>query len=142
MNCFTFIGNITRDLELRYTPNGTATVTYVVAVDRVYFVAQERREETDFFPVTTYGRQAENDAKYLKKGYRVGISCEVHSWFKAVEKRGGFNFEPFKVDYLGAPSGAGSARPVSTPSPEVDDWLRDYDRSEGTGAPGARPPRS
>jgi len=130
MNAFCFFGNVTRDLQLRHTANGTPTVTYVVAVDRVRFIDDKRVDDPDFFPVTTYGRQAENDVKYLKKGSPVGITCEVHSWFNPEQRRGGFNFEPVKVDYLGKGGGNPGGARASTPPAEVDAWLRDYDQAE------------
>lgn len=133
MNCFTFIGNVTRDLELGTTARGTPTVTYVVAVDRVRIVDDKRVDETDFFPVTTYGRQAENDAKYLRRGSLVGITCEVHSWFNPEQRRGGYNFEPVKVDYLSKSNGAPASRESSAPPAAEDDWLREYDQAERAG---------
>ena len=37
INTFTIVGNVTKDVELRYTPSGTPSVTFTVAVDNVYF---------------------------------------------------------------------------------------------------------
>jgi single-strand DNA-binding protein len=148
MNSFNFIGNVTRDLQLRYTPNGTPTVTYVVAVDRVRIVGDQRVNDPDFFPVTTYGKQAENDAKYLGRGSPVGVSCEVHSWFNQEQRRGGFNFEAFKVDYLGKRAGSAGAASPSAPQSAAgdpadaaadaaaDEWLREYDQADSTGGRG------
>ena len=76
INTFTIVGNVTKDVELRYTPSGTPSVTFTVAVDNVYFDRDgKKHEETDFIPVTTYGKQAENDAKFLKKGSTVACTC-------------------------------------------------------------------
>ena len=48
-------------------------MTFTVAVDNVYYDRDgKKHEETDFIPVTTYGKQAENDAKFLKKGFHRG----------------------------------------------------------------------
>ena len=106
INTFTIVGNVTKDVELRYTPSGTPSVTFTVAVDNVYFDRDgKKHEETDFIPVTTYGKQAENDAKFLKKGSTVAVMGRIRSWYKQAERKGGFNFEAERVQYLGRPSG-------------------------------------
>ena len=81
INTFTIVGNVTKDVELRYTPSGTPAVTFTVAVDNVYYDRDgKKHEETDFIPVTTYGKQAENDAKFLKKGSMVAVMGRIRSW--------------------------------------------------------------
>lgn len=62
------IGNLTRDPELRYTPQGTAVAKFGIATNRKY---GEGKEETYFGDVTVWGKQAENCSKYLSKGSRV-----------------------------------------------------------------------
>ena len=67
MNKFLCTGNLTRDVEKRETNNGKAVANFSIAVSRPL------SDETDFFNVTVWGNQAENCAKYLKKGSKVGI---------------------------------------------------------------------
>ena len=67
MNKFLCTGNLTRDVEKRETNNGKAVANFSIAVNRPL------SDETDFFNVTVWGNQAENCAKYLKKGSKVGI---------------------------------------------------------------------
>jgi single-strand DNA-binding protein len=62
------MGNLTRDPELRYTPNGTAVADIGVAVNRRYRSQDEQREETTFVDVTAWGRQAEVINEYFSKG--------------------------------------------------------------------------
>lgn len=141
INTFTIVGNVTKDVELRYTPNGTPTATYSVAVDDVWYDnAGVRHEDCDFIPVTTYGKQAENDQKYLKKGSPVAVIGRIRSWYKAAERKGGFNFEADRVQYLGKPGtrSADSAAPAAGGNPEHDEWMRDYDRAGAAGTPGSR----
>ena len=144
INTFTIVGNVTKDVELRYTPSGTPAVTFTVAVDNVYYDRDgKKHEETDFIPVTTYGKQAENDAKFLKKGSMVAVMGRIRSWYKADERKGGFNFEAENVQYLSrAGNGgrqAGEAGPQKAPGAEGhDDWTRDYDRAEQSGNPSRR----
>lgn len=129
VNVFVITGNVTKDVELRHTKGGTATATYLVAVDDVYYDSTgTKREETDFFPITTYGTQAENDAKYLKKGMLVVITGRMKSWYRREENRGGINFVPQQVQYIGRPGQRPAAPAAGDERPAIDDWTRDYDR--------------
>lgn len=68
LNKVLLIGNLTRDPELRSTPNGTAVADLRLAVNRSWSVNGERREETLFITVVAWGKQAETVQQYLKKG--------------------------------------------------------------------------
>jgi len=68
LNKVMLIGNVTRDLELRYTPKGTAVTEVGLAVNRRYRVDDETREETTFVDITFWGKQAETLNQYVKKG--------------------------------------------------------------------------
>lgn len=138
INTFTIVGNLTKDVELRFTANGTPSVTFTVAVDNVYFDRDgKKHEEADFIPVTTYGKQAENDAKFLKKGSTVAATGRIHSWYKPTERKGGFNFEAERVHYLGKPGGSrAGAEAVGQEAPgnaENEAWTREYDSAEQGG---------
>jgi single-strand DNA-binding protein len=137
INVFTIIGNITKDVQLKHVANGTATATYVVAVDDSYVDRDgNKHERCDFIPVTTYGKQAEADAKYLKKGATVAVSGSIRSWYK--EQKGGFNFEVDKVKYLSKGNGSRGAEqdqsqsniPDNTPASEHDQWVQEYANAE------------
>jgi single-strand DNA-binding protein len=67
------IGNLTRDVELRYTPSGTAIAKFGIATNRTYKdqVTGENKQETMFIDVTVFGRSAEVANQYLKKGRKV-----------------------------------------------------------------------
>jgi single-strand DNA-binding protein len=73
MNLVILIGRLTKDPELRYTPNGVAVATFDLAVDRVVPNAQGERE-TDFVRIVVWQKQAENCANYLKKGRLAAVS--------------------------------------------------------------------
>jgi single-strand DNA-binding protein len=63
------MGNLTRDPELRYTPKGTSLAKLGLAVNRRWTAETgEQKEETTFVDVEAWGVQAENIAKYMKKG--------------------------------------------------------------------------
>ena len=81
------IGNLGRDPEARYTPNGKPTTSFSVACNRVYTVDGERKEETEWFRITTWGRLAETcrdlaDKGWLTKGRRVYVEgrLRTRSW--------------------------------------------------------------
>jgi single-strand DNA-binding protein len=67
-NRVVLMGNLTRDPELRYTPNGSAVASFAIAVNRRYKVDNEKREETSFFDIVFFGKPAEIIAEYMKKG--------------------------------------------------------------------------
>jgi single-strand DNA-binding protein len=68
------VGNVGRDPEMRYTPSGQAVTSFSVATSRNYTNASGQRvDETIWFRVSAWGRQAETCNQYLKKGSKVLI---------------------------------------------------------------------
>ncbi|HOV80844.1 MAG TPA: single-stranded DNA-binding protein [Bacillota bacterium] len=65
------IGRLTRDPELRYTPNGVAVARFTLAVDRRQ--VKDRARETDFIDIVVWQKQAETCANYLGKGRLVAV---------------------------------------------------------------------
>jgi single-strand DNA-binding protein len=66
------VGNLGRDPEMRYTPNGTAVTSLSVATSRRYTTADgQAKEETAWFRVSVWGKQAEPCNQYLAKGRKV-----------------------------------------------------------------------
>lgn len=73
-NKVVLVGNLTRDIELRYTNTGSAMATTSIAVTRKFNMQNgEKREETCFVDITFFGRQAEIANQYLKKGSKLLI---------------------------------------------------------------------
>lgn len=70
-NRIILIGNLTKDPELRYTPNGAAVSTFRIAVNTRYKQGEDNREETLFIDTVVFGKQAENCSQYLSKGSQV-----------------------------------------------------------------------
>jgi len=70
-NRIILIGNLTKDPELRYTPQGTPVSTLRIAVNTKYKQSDEAREDTLFIDVVTFGKQAETCSQYLNKGKSV-----------------------------------------------------------------------
>jgi len=73
MNKVIMMGNLTRDIELIYSQNGTAIAKTAIATSRKYTVNGEKREEVCFTDITFFGKIGENANKYLKKGSKVLI---------------------------------------------------------------------
>lgn len=79
----TLVGNLTRDPELRQTPQGKSVCQFGVAVGRSYKDGSGQWvEATSFFDVVVWGQQGENCAKYLTKGRPVAVEgrLEQRSW--------------------------------------------------------------
>jgi single-strand DNA-binding protein len=83
-NNVTLVGNITRDPELRFLPNGTANASFGLAVNRRWQNRQtnEWEEKVSFFNVVVWREMAENAAASLTKGMRVVVTgrLEQRSW--------------------------------------------------------------
>lgn len=74
------IGNLTKDPELRYTPQGTAVVNLRMAVNRRFRNKnQELKEETCFITAVAWNRQAETCNQYLHKGSALFVEGRLQS---------------------------------------------------------------
>jgi len=76
-NC-TFVGNLTRDPELRYTPANTAVCLVGLALNSSYKdAAGNKKEEVAFIDCEAWGRLGEVINQYARKGDRIGLVCRV-----------------------------------------------------------------
>ena len=82
LNKAMIIGNLGRDPEMRYTPNGQAVTQFTVAVNRSYRVGEEWKEETEWFRVVAWAQLAERTAEHLRKGHKVYVEgrLQTRSW--------------------------------------------------------------
>lgn len=83
LNMVFLMGNLTRDPELRYTPNGQAVANFTIATNRVWKDAEgEQKDAAEFTDVVVWGKIAENVSNYLKKGRRVHVigRLQTRSW--------------------------------------------------------------
>ncbi|MBM4135208.1 MAG: single-stranded DNA-binding protein [Nitrospira sp.] len=67
-NKIILIGNLTKDPELRYTPQGTPVASFRLAVNYKYKQSDEIKQEAMFIDIVVFGKQAESCSKYLNKG--------------------------------------------------------------------------
>lgn len=78
INNVVLVGRLTRDPELRYTPQNQAVGTFGLAVNRQFKNANGERE-TDFINCVIWRQQAENLAKFAKKGSLIGITGRIQT---------------------------------------------------------------
>lgn len=86
MNNVTFLGRMTKDPEVRYTSstNPMAVSRITIAVDRKF--AKENGTKTDFFNCVTFGKLAEAQEKYYKKGMKIIVRGRMQN--ESYEKDG------------------------------------------------------
>lgn len=78
LNRVVLVGRLTRDPDLRYTPNGVAVANFTVAANRP-FKNQQGEQEADFINCVVWRRAAENLANYMKKGSLIGVDGRLQS---------------------------------------------------------------
>jgi single-strand DNA-binding protein len=106
LNKVMLIGRLTKDPELRFTPQGTAVTDVSIAVNRVSRNADgTSREETCFVDVTVWGKQAESTAEYVKKGREIFIEgrLTLDRWEdkQSGQKRSKLKVVAERVQFLG-----------------------------------------
>lgn len=84
LNMIFLMGNLTRDPELRYTPNGQAVASFAVATNRYWTDKEsgEKKDSVEYTDIVVWGKMAENVANYLKKGRRVHVigRLQTRNW--------------------------------------------------------------
>lgn len=126
-------GRLTRDPELRYLPSGMAVCKLGLAVSRFYKTKDgEKREETMFINVTTWGKTAEYGNEYLRKGRPVLVEGQLRSnefEDKSGQKRTVIEVNAERVqqlDWGDSKGGSGGSpkpqpRTIEEPVPPADD---------------------
>jgi len=115
MNRVALVGRLTRDPEIRYTPDSQLAITrFTIAVDRVY--KKDGQQTADFLPIVVFGKVAENVHKYMRKGRLVSVSGRLQSrTWDDQEGRRHYTYEVV-ADEIGfldrAPDSRGQAEPA------------------------------
>jgi single-strand DNA-binding protein len=78
INNVTLVGRLTKDPELKYTPNGVAVANFTLAVNRP-FKSAAGENEADFINITVWRKPAENAANFLKKGSLAGVTGSIQT---------------------------------------------------------------
>ena len=111
LNKVILIGHLGADPEMRYTPDGKSVTSFRMATSYRYTTKGETREETDWFRVTVWGRQAEQCNQFLKKGQQVYVEGRLHAreWqTQDGQARTSLEVTSSNVVFLGRPSGSAS----------------------------------
>ena len=145
------IGNLGRDPEMRYTPNGRPVTQFSVAVNQSEPRPADRRvddEETDWFRVTVWGDRAERAAEQFRKGNQVFVegrfrtreyeaqdgqkrtsleitADNVISLDARVRDEEGGSFAAPAGGFAGGAGGGGAVKPTRPAAPPRDDDLDD-----------------
>ena len=107
------VGNLGRDPELRYTPQGTPVCSFTLATnERRKDKTGEMQDQTTWFRITLWGRQAETASQYLTKGRPVYIEgrLRVEEWTDRDGKpRHTLEVQATDMQFIGGGGGAGGA---------------------------------
>ena len=78
LNKVILLGNLTRDPELRFTPNGSPVAKFRLATNQRVRQQEEWKDEVCYIDVITFGKQAENVAEYLAMGNLALVEGRLH----------------------------------------------------------------
>jgi single-strand DNA-binding protein len=107
-NKIILIGNLTKDPELRYTPQGTPVASFRLAVNHRYKQADEVKKETTFIDNVVFGKQAESCSKYLNKGSSVLVEGRLQErrWESNGQQKSKFEVIAQSVRFLSKRGGS------------------------------------
>ena len=117
INQVIIMGNLTRDPELRQTPNGQSVCSFSLALNRSYKDASgEWQEMTDYVDVTAWANLGERVAQYMTKGRRCLVTgrLQSRSWEQEGQKRSKVEVVANDVTFL-------DSRGASDQSDQADD---------------------
>ena len=102
MNKIFLSGNLTRDPEVRYTPNGKAMAKMGIAVQRQFKNSETGQYDVDFFNLTAWEKTAEFCGRYLRKGSRVFVEGRVQTYSYVGQdgvKRSGIDIQVESIEF-------------------------------------------
>jgi single-strand DNA-binding protein len=107
LNKVLLLGHLTREPDLRYTPNGTAVATFGLAINHRYRQGEEWKDEVCFVDVVTFNRQAETVGDYLHKGSPALVEGRLRwrSWeSEDGQRRSKYDVLAERVQFLARPA--------------------------------------
>ncbi len=128
VNKVILVGNLGKDPELRYTQSGVAFCSFSIATtDNWTDQAGQRQEKTEWHRITVWKKQAENCAKYLRKGSSAYVEgrLQTRSWDDpSGQKRYSTDIVADSVKFLGGGSGAarGDSSSYESPSSQLSSF--------------------
>lgn len=78
INNVVLVGRLTKDLDLKYTSNGTVVATFTMAVNGA-FTNQEGKRDADFINCVIWRKPAESLANFTRKGVLIGIEGHIQT---------------------------------------------------------------
>ena len=123
INVVVLVGRLTRDCELKSTPQGTSVCRFSVAVNRRKRTGDRWEDEVSYFDVVLWGRSAETLTPYLQKGRQVSVEGELRQnrWEQDGKTNSKVEVVANNVQLLGGGNqGAPAPGPGSRPDPRVD----------------------
>lgn len=123
LNKVQLIGNLTRDPEVRYTPQNTAVASFVVATNREWKADGETKQVADFHNVVAWNKLAEICGQLLNKGTKVYVEgrLQTRSWDDAASGTKKYKTEVVVEDMI-----------VLTPKGSSEDSDNNYDSNNGS----------
>ena len=129
MNKVILMGRLTRDPEMRQSPNGVAVCSFSIAVNRRF--AKEGQQNADFINCTAWRQQAEFICKYFQKGAMIAVvgNLQSRSWENQEGKRQySTDVVVDEVYFTGSKSDSqGSSEGYYAPQPKADNGFGDID---------------
>ncbi len=122
LNKAMIFGNLTRDPEMRALPSGQQVCSFSIATNYTYKDRDGKRvEKSDFHNVVVFGVQAENSAKYLKKGASAYVEgrLQTQSWEKDGVKQYRTEIVADRVQFGPRTDGGGSSAPREASAPSA-----------------------
>ncbi|WP_054859119.1 single-stranded DNA-binding protein [Gracilibacillus sp. JCM 18860] len=117
LNRVVLAGRLTKDPNLRYTPNGVAVANFTIAVNRP-FTNQNNEREADFINCVVWRRPAENLANFMSKGNLIGVDGRIQTRnYDNQEGNRVFITEVLAESVQFLESKSGTANQSSNPSP-------------------------
>jgi single-strand DNA-binding protein len=113
-NKVVLMGNLTRDPELRTTPNGQNVASFSLAVNRSWKnAAGEQQEAVDYIDCNIWGKPAEIITQYMKKGSGILVSgrLQQRSWEQEGQKRSKVEVVVEDFNFVGGDRGEGGGAP-------------------------------
>ena len=120
------VGNLTRDVELKYTPSGTAIAKFGLATNRTYkdSMSGETKQEVMFIDITVFGRSAEVANQYLSKGRKVLIEGRLvlDQWVDSTgQKRSKHSIVAEKVQFIDSKQSSSESEYSSYTAPSANE---------------------
>ena len=137
VNIVILAGNIVRDVELRFTPKGTAVGRVSIAVNRNWTNEQgQKMEESNFFDCDVFGKTAEVMAQYLHKGEPVLVSGRAKQdiWEdkQTKQKRSAVKFIIEKFEFLHSANGNSTPSRPAAPAASKPAQTRAVEQPNGS----------